>query len=112
MERPHFDTPLLLQAPTQTVDAGGGVAVTWETLGSVWADISPVSAREIVSGLREGARISHRITVRSAAIGSPRRPRPEQRLRAGERIFAIRAVVPSGSQGRYLTCWAEEGPFS
>ncbi|MEM6621574.1 MAG: head-tail adaptor protein [Pseudomonadota bacterium] len=112
MMGPSLDTPMLLEAPQRLVDTGGGTSIVWSALGTVWADIAAKSGRETVAGLRENARISHQITVRSAPIGSPQRPRPEQRFRLGDRLFAIRAVAPADGAGRHLTCWVEEGPFS
>jgi hypothetical protein len=36
------------------------------------------------------------------------RPRPDQRLREGARIFTILAVGDSDPTGRYLTCFTQE----
>ena len=67
---------------------------------------------ERVSGAREISRVTHRITIRSAAMGSDRRPIADQRFRKGGRIFAIRGVTEADDRGAYLTCWVEEGPFA
>jgi head-tail adaptor len=54
------------------------------------------------------SKVPYRITVRGAEVGSPRRPRPDQRLKDGTRVFTILAVTERDSDGRYLTCFARE----
>ncbi len=48
------------------------------------------------------------ITLRAAPVGSTARPRPEQRLRLGARIFTILAVAERDATGRYLVCFSRE----
>ncbi len=52
--------------------------------------------------------VNWRITVRAAPEGDPRRPRPDQRMRMGARLFRIQAVTESDPEGRYLSCFAKE----
>ena len=110
--RPKLSQRLLLEAPARVADGGGGWQVTWTALGTHWADVRTSSARERVSGEREISRVTHRLTIRSAPVGSARRPQPEQRFRQGERVFAIRGVAEADHRGAYLTCWVEEVPFA
>lgn len=109
---PKLTQRLVLETPERVADGGGGWQVTWNPLGTVWAEMRPSSARERSSGGREVSRVSHRVTIRSAPFGSARRPVPEQRFRQGERVFAIRGVAEADHRGAYLTCWVEEGPFA
>lgn len=109
---PKLSQRLTLEAPVRAADGGGGWQVTWTALGTHWAELRPVGAREGVSGAREMAQVTHRVRVRSAPVGSPRRPHPEQRFRQGERIFAIRGVAEADHRGAYLICWVEEVPFA
>ena len=109
---PLLNNELVLEAPVETSDGGGGVALAWEALGVVWAEIASVSGREGSSGGRGASRVTHRITIRNAPPGSPRRPRAECRFRRGERVFAIRGVAATDRRATYLTCWTEEGPFA
>lgn len=111
MSSPAMNTELVLEAPRRVNDAGGGFSVVWSPVGTLWVDMRSVGARERVSGLRESSRITHRITLRSAPANSPRRPTSECRFRQGNRVFAIRGVAAADDRNRYLTCWAEEGPF-
>ncbi|MGR3716151.1 MAG: head-tail adaptor protein [Thermohalobaculum sp.] len=109
---PRLSTRLTLEAPQRIADGGGGWRIVWNALGTVWAELRASSARERVSGAREISHVTHRITIRSAAMSSDRRPVAEQRFRKGGRIFAIRGVTEADDRGAYLTCWVEEGPFA
>jgi SPP1 family predicted phage head-tail adaptor len=109
---PLLNNELVLEAPVEVADGGGGVSVEWQALGTVWAEIASVRAREGVRGGRGVSAVTHRITIRNAASDSPRRPRADCRFRRGERVFAIRGVAPLDRRAAYLTCWAEEGPFA
>ncbi len=109
---PVLSQELVLEAPIRDIDSGGGQSVTWQAMGTLWADIQASAAREALSGVRESARVTHRITIRSAPNGSPRRPSAECRFRSGNRVFAIIGVAEADRTRKYLTCWAEEGPFT
>ncbi len=109
---PRLSQRLTLEAAVRTADGGGGWQVAWTALGTHWAEVRPLGADERLSGGREVARVTHRVTVRSAPVGSARRPEPEQRFRQGSRVFAIRGVAEADHRGAYLTCWVEEVPFA
>jgi len=107
MNRPRLNRRLLLEAPQKTADGAGGFSINWLTLGEVWAECTARTGRE--RGLNGAATstASWRIIVRAAPYDSPSRPKPEQRLRDGSRIFKIRAVIESDSD-YFLTCLADE----
>jgi len=100
---------LVLEERVNTPDGKGGFAVGWQALGTLWAFVDARSGRETVVGARDVSRMRLRIVVRGAPDGSPRRPKPDQRLREGARIYAILAVSEQDANGRWLECWAEEG---
>ncbi|MEM9049138.1 MAG: head-tail adaptor protein [Pseudomonadota bacterium] len=109
MARPALRRLMTLETPLTAEDGGGGHVVTWQALGALWAHVAAVTASEPLSGARERSRVTHRILVRGAPEGSPRRPAPHQRLREGNRVFGIVGVAEDDAEGRYLRCWAEEG---
>jgi hypothetical protein len=49
-----------------------------------------------------------RIFTRAAPQGSPQRPRPDQRLREGARVFTILAVSEADAAGAWLVLRAME----
>jgi len=99
---------LVLEQTVRTPDGAGGFATTWEAVGNLWADIEPGTGRDTGGVEVTFASVPYRITVRGAAQGSDRRPRPDQRLREGSRVFKILAVTERDPQGHYLTCFARE----
>ena len=115
MSRPFsasdLDAALVLEAPQRVADGGGGWETTWQPLGTLWASLRPVSGAEREEGARSYGRVTHRVRVRSAAPGSPRRPRADQRFLAGDRVLNVRGVAEALDPG-FLVCWCEEGPLS
>ena len=100
---------LWLEERESLPDGAGGFAVSWRTVGTLWADVQARAGREEILSGRPTARVKSRIVVRAAPVGAPSRPRPDQRFREGERIFNILAVTEYDPRGRYLAIDAEEG---
>jgi len=110
------DIPILarrftLEAPTRVSDGGGGHETQWTALGTIWGALRPASAREVEIAGRPASRVTHRLTLR-LSLDPSARPRADQRLRLGARIFAIRGVAEDEGGRAFLTVWAEEGAFS
>ena len=103
---------LVLEEPRRQPDGLGGHALIWQPLGGLWAEITPRSSREDFVGAQVRPRVLHRIIIRTAPLGNPSRPRPDQRFREGTRIFDILTVTEHGTDGRYLEILAEEGVVS
>ena len=99
---------LVLEAPQNVADGAGGFVRGWAILGTMWGEVSPGAGREMVGVEVVLASVPYKITVRAAAVGSPRRPKPEQRLRDGARVFTILAVTEHDQDAQYLTCFARE----
>ena len=56
---------LVLERPVETQDPNTGAITTgWESVGKVWAEIAPLSAREFTASSSEQTKISTRITIR------------------------------------------------
>lgn len=108
MKRPILNRTLTLEEPVRVPDGAGGFTQTWQTLGTLWAEIKPGSGRERAAGFATVSSIAFRITVRAAPAGAPSRPTPDQRFRDGTRIFRILAVTEADAGARYLTCFAQE----
>ena len=103
-----LNRPLVLEDPVEVADGAGGLAVTWVPLGTLWGEVKPSTGREVDGEEVLVASVEFRITVRGAVVGSPQRPRPEQRFRDGLRVFVILAVTERDLSGAYLTCFARE----
>lgn len=95
-----------IQAEQQTADGAGGYALTWTTLATVWADVSPVTGgKPYVAGHLEG-HISHKITMRWR---SDLTVTTDMRILYGTRSFNIHAVMNEDEANQYLTLLVEEG---
>lgn len=105
---PKLTRRLVLEEPQRTPDGAGGYAVAWVELGTLWAEVRAGTGREKAVEHLTVSALPVRITVRAAAQGAPSRPRPEQRLRDGARLYRIQAVTESDADARYLVCFAIE----
>lgn len=100
---------LVLESAETTPDGSGGFSVAWVPTGTLWADVTARASREDFVGAAVRPRTRYRILVRGAPVGAPSRPRTDQRLREGARVFDILAVAEHDAAGRYLEIVAEEG---
>ncbi len=105
---PRLDRRMVLEAPTRVADGAGGFQLTWVVRGVLWAALTPGAGREAAGVEVRAAQVPYRITVRGAPVGATARPRPEDRLRDGARVFTLLAVTEEDPRGQYLTCFARE----
>lgn len=108
MNLPLLNRKLVLETPVRVPDLAGGYATDWQPLGVVWGEVRPGAGSERGDNALALSRVPLRITVRAAPVGSEARPRPGQRFREGQRLYAVTAVTERDTQGRYLTCHAQE----
>ncbi|WP_138935737.1 head-tail adaptor protein [Roseovarius arcticus] len=108
MKQFNLNRQMVLEAPMRVPDGAGGYGETWQPIGELWAAIIARTGREVTGGTAQLSSTGYKIVVRAAPYGAPSRPKPEQRLRSGSRIFRIEAVTEQDSMARYLTCYAQE----
>lgn len=108
MAEPKLNIPLMLETPQRQGDGLGGHRVVWQPVGKLWGEMRSGRGRERLGQAGAQSVVTWRITIRAAREGDPRRPRPEQRLRMGARLFRIDAVAERDADGRYLVCFAKE----
>ena len=106
--RVHLNRKLVLEAPQRVQDGAGGHSEVWTAVGTVWAQVTAGTGREIAGQFVTVSSVPYKIVVRGAPVGAPSRPKPDQRFREGSRIFLIKAVADRDPEGRYLTCFAQE----
>ncbi|MEZ5750692.1 MAG: head-tail adaptor protein [Paracoccaceae bacterium] len=106
--RYRLNRPMVLEEAQTLADGAGGYATTWTALGTVWADLRAGSGSDRRGPIAPEGRMQFRVYMRAAPQGSPQRPRPDQRLREGARIFTILAVSEADAAGAYLLCHARE----
>lgn len=108
MKPVRLNRKLTLETPESVADGAGGFTVNWVPLGEHWAEIRAGFGRETPQNFATISAVHYRIVMRAAPFGSPSRPRPEQRLREGNRVFLIQAVADLDPAGRFLTCFSFE----
>jgi head-tail adaptor len=97
-------TRLQIQAPVETDDGQGGVARSYTTLTTAWAQLTPFSARgggANVQADAEGATVKYRIILRSNFVLTL-----QHRLVDGTRIFRI-AAIRDADDRRFIAVDAE-----
>jgi head-tail adaptor len=100
----RLKTRLQIQAPVETGDGQGGVARSFATLTTVWAEVTPTSARgggADVEGDAEGATVKYRIILRSNFVLTL-----QHRLVDGARIYRI-AAIRDAADRRFIALDAE-----
>ena len=97
---------IAIQAEQQTSDGAGGYMLTWLTLATVWAEIAPVTGREIYAAGHLEGRVTHKITARwrsDLVLTS------DMRVLSNARSFNIRAVMNRDESNQWAEFLVEEG---
>lgn len=108
MSTPQLNRKLVLEDPVQTPDGAGGFVENWIELGTLWAEVAAGTGSEKAGEFVTVSNVPYRITVCGAPVGAESRPKPNQRLRDGTRLFRIKAVTERDAQAHYLTCFTYE----
>jgi SPP1 family predicted phage head-tail adaptor len=53
-----------IQSKTSTADGLGGYSDAWATTKEVWAAIWPLSAQDVIEGMKTSAQVTHRVRIR------------------------------------------------
>lgn len=94
---------LALQSETLVVDENGGQIASWADVATVWAELSPISNKQVTAADVRG-RITHEIIMRYRDD-----IKTGMRFLLGSRIFTIRFVSVSDEKNQWLDIMAEEG---
>ena len=92
---------LALEAPSESADGAGGVTRTYDVVTTVWAQVTPVSARADVAADSLGAALRFRIVIRTRDDVTT-----QHRFSEGARIYRVIAVRDSADR-RFLEIDAE-----
>lgn len=100
---------ITLQRQSTVQDTFGGPVRTWLDVATVWADIQPLSGRELESAQRMASEVSHQITVRYQARLNDTRMVAGYRALYKARIFNIHAALNEDEGNVLITLLASEG---
>ncbi|NWG24475.1 MAG: phage head closure protein [Pseudorhodoplanes sp.] len=99
----HLNRRLALEAPLETPDGAGGVVRSYDTVATLWAQVTPVSARGEVEAERLGGAVTHLIRIRRSPDVTTR-----HRFRDGATLYRIVSIRDRDGRGRFLDIAAEE----
>ena len=103
---------LELQAPTRTVDAGGGSAITWTKVATVFSSITPKTSdeTEFADKLRDKLDSVIRIRYRNGVTTANRLVQTFRRDgTTTTRTFTIKGILNVDNKFKYLDLDVEEG---
>lgn len=99
---------VIIQRPVETQDTQtGDMVVNWENLATVWAEIAPLSAKDLISAQQEQSKVTDRITIRYRQDISH-----EMRIihQYKNKIYLIEGLLSDKDSGlEYLTIPVSEG---
>ena len=100
---------ITLQRQSNVQDSYGGPVCTWLNVATIWADIQPLTGRELESAQRMASEISHQITVRYQSTLTDIRVVSGYRALYKARIFNIHAALNEDENNVLVTLLASEG---
>jgi SPP1 family predicted phage head-tail adaptor len=100
---------ILIQSPPTGQNAYGEPLTTWADVATVWAEITPLSARELFAAQAVQSETSHKITVRyRAEFANPKTVAGMRVVHSG-RIFNITGAINIDERNRTVELSATEG---
>jgi SPP1 family predicted phage head-tail adaptor len=94
---------VVIQRATVAADDFGQDIPTWSNLATVWAQVRPLSGRELVNARQVKDTVSHKITTRQSVTITP-----ADRLVLGTRVFNIESVIKTDELNQWLEILATE----
>jgi SPP1 family predicted phage head-tail adaptor len=94
---------LILEAPAESGDGGGGVVRSWQAVAAVWARLEPLGAATTTHADAPVNRATHRLVLRWRSDLTT-----GHRFVAGARIFAITGLADPDERRRFLLATVEE----
>ena len=99
---------ITIEKPSYVRDSVGEPSLTWSAIGTVWADIQPVRARELIAGGKEKTEITHKVIIRySSTLAS--QLDEACRILFGSRILSIVGVINTGERNQMIELACIEG---
>jgi SPP1 family predicted phage head-tail adaptor len=87
-------------SPTRTQDDYGEPILSWETWGTRWASVEPLTGRELWQAAQADAVVTHRIRMRAEGVKGVLMP--DWRLKHDGREFEITAIRDVEERDWYL----------
>ena len=89
---------MTIQKVTISRDSNTGEpSETWSTLGKAWAEVKPLSGRELFAAQQVEAQVTHQVTMRYRDDVMP-----DMRISHNSRVLNIEIPINVGERGREL----------
>jgi SPP1 family predicted phage head-tail adaptor len=105
----RFKHRVKIEKRVSTQDTTGDTKFEWLDLGSVWADIRPLSGRKLESSQRLSPAVSHEIVVRYQAKYKDTKTMSTCRALHDDRIFNVLGCLILNEDNVLISLIAEEG---
>ena len=93
-----------VQTETQSTDGAGGYILGWTTFANVWANIKPLTGREIFVASHLEGHVTHHVQMRYLSGVTS-----DMRLSYNSRLFNIQAVLNTDERNQWTELLVEEG---
>lgn len=97
------------QSRSVTTDSFGAQSQAWADVATVWADVSPLSGRELMAAQAINVEVSHSITIRWQAQFAGPKVAAAMRIVYGNRIFNIHSAIDPDERRKTIQISASEG---
>jgi len=92
-----------LQHATYVQDSSGATTETWTDIANIWAQIKPLSGRQMDIAKQAQSEVTHEIIVRYRENVTP-----DKRIKYGSRIFYIESVMNIEERNNWLILRCKE----
>ena len=100
---------ITLQQRSMAQDATGGQLATWSDVATVWAEVTPLSGRELIAAQAVASETSHQITMRWQPAFADPKAVAAMRVVMNGRHFNINASINEDERNHTLTLLVAEG---
>lgn len=83
---------ITIQKPTESTDIYGGRTVTWADVGTFWAEINPISSREVYVQQTTQSRTTHKMIIRYQAALKDIKVISDYRVSFDGRLFGFNGL--------------------
>lgn len=102
---------ITVQRRSSTLDAYGQEINSWTNIGTVWAEVKPLSGKEKIraNAMVVESQLTHQVTVRYSSIFLPSVEADAWRILFGTRIFNITSSMNVDEQDKLIIFDCTEG---
>lgn len=97
------------QSRSLAADEFGARPLVWLDVATVWADVMPLSGRQLQAAQALNVEISHQILIRYQPQFAGPRAVAAMRIRYGDRIFSIHSSIDPDERHKSIQIMASEG---